>query len=55
VFATVWGSADYGLVVQAGTLVLFFPACRVPQGMAGVFICAARAHRVSVFVDCQNV
>ena len=34
---------------------MFFPACPVPQGMAGLFCGAVCAHRVVVFIDYQNV
>ena len=32
-------------------MALFFPACPVPQGMAGLFLGAVSAHRVAVFID----
>ena len=44
-----------GAAVRAGRVALFFPACPVPQGMAGLFFGAVSAHRVVVFIDYQNV
>jgi len=51
----VLGIESCSLVVWAGILVSLFPACPVPQGMAGLFCWAVCAHRVVVFIDYQNV